>query len=442
MELAARACAPIDLADVGVRLIAPQERLRWDGLMQAHHYLGGGRLVGKSLRYVAEANGEWLALIGWAGAALKCAARDRWIGWSKALQWQRVRFIANNSRFLILPGVRVANLASRILSANVKRLAADWQRIHGHGLLLAETFIDPTRFAGTCYRAANWIDLGETRGFAKSNASYVAHGQRKRILVYPLCREARAMLSSPLSTPALPSTALNPLRLSQAEANALLERLARLPDPRFRRGRRHSQRSVLAVAVCAVVSGARGASAIGEWASRASQALLTRLRCRIDRASGRAIPPSVSTIQRVLRGLDVGTLEQLLGDWLQTRLPAQPLPAVAVDGKTLRGARHDGQAVHLLAALAHPSGAVLAQCKVAETSNEISAVKPLLDALPLAGRVVTADALHTQTETARYLIEDKNAHYLFSVKDNQPSLKQDIEALRLNAVPPSALHHR
>lgn len=441
MELVGTTRKPIELADIRVRLIAPQERLRWDALMQAHHYLGGGRLVGKSLRYVAEAQGEWLALMGWAGAALKCAPRDRWIGWSKALQWQRVRFIVNNSRFLILPGVRVANLASRILSANLKRLCADWQRIHGHAPLLAETFIDPSRFAGTCYRAANWIDLGETRGFAKSNASYVAHGQSKRILVYPLCPKARAMLSTPLSDPPLPTTAVNTLRLSQADAHSLLERLARLPDPRFRRGRRHSQRSVLAVAVCAVVSGARGASAIAEWASRASPALLARLRCRIDPASRRVIAPSVSTIQRVLRRLDVAALEGVLGDWLQTRLPPAHLPAVAVDGKTLRGARQDAHSVHLMAALAHPSGAVLAQCKVAENSNEISAVKPLLDSLPLQGHVLTADALHTQSETARYLVEDKSAHYLFSVKDNQPTLKQDIASLNLNAVPPSVQHN-
>lgn len=399
-------------------------------------------MVGKSLRYVAEYKGEWLALIGWAAAALKCAPRDDWIGWTKALQWQRVMFIANNSRFLILPGVRVANLASRILSANLKRLSADWRAIHGHPLLLAETFIDPARFAGTCYRAANWIELGQTRGFAKSNATYVAHGQSKRILVYPLCRKVRAMLCAPFPDPPLPTPQVKPLQLSDADAETLLERLASLPDPRFRRGRRHSQRSVLAVAVCAVVSGARGASAIAEWASRASQSLLGRLRCRIDPDTRHLIAPSVSTIQRVLRRLDVAALEGTLGDWLQTRLPPEVMPAVALDGKTLRGARSDGRAVHLMAALDHQTGVVLAQCPMDAKSNEITAVKPLLDPLKLDGQVVTADAMHTQSETARYLVEDKNAHYLFTVKDNQPTLKQDIASVNLDAVPPSAHHNR
>jgi len=441
MELAGSGRTAIDLSGVRVRLMAPDERSRWDALMQAHHYLGRGRMVGRSLRYVAEFQGEWLALIGWAAAALKCAPRDAWIGWAKALQWQRVMLIANNSRFLILPGIRVANLASRVLSANCARLSADWYAIHGHPLLLAETFIDPARFAGTCYRAANWIDLGQTRGFAKSNATYVEHGQSKRILVYPLCRKARAMLCAPLSAPPLSTPPAKPLRLSEGDADSLLERLARLPDTRFRRGRRHSQRAVLAVAVCAVVSGARGATAIAEWAGRASQSLLGRLRCRIDPATRRFIAPSVSTIQRLLRRVEVAELERVLGDWLQPR-PLGAVPAVALDGKTLRGARSDGRAVHLMAAFAHQTGVVLAQCPVDAKSNEITAVKPLLDPLPLDGQVVTADAMHTQSETARYLVEDKNAHYLFPVKDNQPTLKQDIEALRLNAVPPSAQHGR
>lgn len=432
---------PIDLSRVRVRLIEPEERSRWDRLIEAHHYLGRSRLVGRSLRYVAECGDEWLALIGWAAAALKCAPRDTWIGWSKALQWQRVHFIANNSRFLILPGVQVPNLASRVLSVNLARLSADWQTIHGYPLLLAETFIDPARFAGTCYRAANWIDLGETRGFAKSNTTYVAHGQAKRILVYPLSRKARAMLTAPLSDPPLPTSKVKTLRLSEADAESLLERLAKIRDPRFLRGRRHNLRSVLAVCVCAVVSGARGATAIAEWAHRASQSLLARLRCRIDPATRRLIPPSVSTIQRVLRQLDVGDLERVLGDWLQTRLPPAVMPAVALDGKTLKGARSDGRTLHLMAAFAHQTGVVLAQRAVDQKSNEITAVKPLLDPLPLEGQVVTADAMHTQTETARYLVEEKRAHYLFTAKDNQPRLKRDIEDLHLDAVPPSSLHH-
>jgi hypothetical protein len=408
--------------------------------MRAHHYLGLTAMVGRSLRYVAEAQGQWLALIGWASAALKCAPRDAWIGWVPAIQWQRIGFIANNSRFLILPGLRVPNLASRILGANLARLSADWQAIHGHPLLLAETFVDPERFAGTCYRAANWIEAGATRGFAKSNTTYTAHGQSKRILLYPLCHQARTILSCPLPHPQLPRTEVKPMSLSDTEADSLLARLALLPDTRSRQGRRHSQRSVLAVAVCAVISGARGPHAIAEWAKRASQPLLRRLRCRRSTVTQRHLPPSEPTIRRVLTALDVVQLERVLGGWLQAE--AGPTPAIALDGKTLKATRHSAHTTQLVAAFCHQSGTVLGQVAVADKGSELDAVKPLLDPLVIEGSLVTADALHTQKETARFLVEDKKAHYLFTVKDNQPTLKTDIERLHLNAVPPSAHHDR
>jgi len=122
---------PVNLKRVRVRLINTDERERWDALMRAHHYLGLVALVERSLRYVAEIDGHWPALLGWASPALKVASRDDWIGWSPTLQWQRLALIANNSRFLILPGERVKNLASRILGLNLASLSRDWQLVHG-----------------------------------------------------------------------------------------------------------------------------------------------------------------------------------------------------------------------------------------------------------------------------------------------------------------------
>ena len=308
----------INLSAVAVRLIEPAERERWDELMRAHHYLGLKALVGRSLRYVAHCEGQWLALLGWASAAKKCAARDAWIGWSAPLQWQRIGLLANNARFVLLPGPRVPNLASRILAANLARLSADWLSVHGQPLLLAETFVDPTRFAGTCYRAANWIDVGATRGFAKNNATYIEHGQPKRILVYPLVRQARTILCSPLPHARLPRLSAKSLELSAAQAQTLLERLGNLPETRSQQGRRHRLASVLAVAVCAFVSGARNSAAMGQWAERASQPLLRSLRCRWDARRTRFIPPSAPTLRRVLAKLPVQQLQPILGDWLQT----------------------------------------------------------------------------------------------------------------------------
>jgi hypothetical protein len=307
----------INLSAVAVRPIEPAERARWDELMRAHHYLGLKALVGRNLRYVAHCEGQWLALLGWASAAKKCAARDAWIGWSAPLQWQRIGLLANNARFLLLPGPRVPNLASKILAANLARLSADWRSVHGQPVLLAETFVDPTRFAGTCYRAANWIDVGATRGFAKTNATYIEHAQPKRILVYPLVRQARAILSCPLPHAQLPRLPSKSLELSEVQAQGLLERLGTVPELRSQQGRRHRLSSVLALGVCAFISGARSSAAMRQWAERAPQPLLRRLRCRWDPREARFVAPSEPTLRRVLGKLPVEQLHPILGEWLQ-----------------------------------------------------------------------------------------------------------------------------
>ena len=425
--------ADVDLSRVQVRLIRTEERARWDELMREHHYLGLVALVGRSLRYVAELDGRWLALLGWAGAALKCARRDAWIGWSPTLQWQRLGLIANNARFLILPEVRVKNLASRVLGLNLARLSADWQRVHGHALLLGETFIDPSRFAGTCYRAANWIELGSTRGFAKCNDAYVEHGVAKRVWVYALHPQAARVLASTLPQAALPRLEVKMMTLSDTDAADLFARLDAIADARGRRGRRHHQRSLLACIICAVISGAQGSTAIAEWIKRLSVPMLRRLRCRRG-ADGLYERPSEPTLRRMLTAVNIEQLERQLGDWLHTHVSADE--PIALDGKTLRGSRDGGRARQLVAALGHHSSVVVNQVEIADKGSEIHAVRPLLDPLPMAGRVVTADALHTHDETARYLVQDKQAHYLFTVKDNQPTLKADIAALRMEEFPP------
>jgi hypothetical protein len=143
-----------------VRPIRPHEEPLWNELMARHHYLGFQSIVGESMKYVAELDGEWAGLIGWGTAAFKSRHRDQWIGWGSALQYKRLKFIANDTRFLILPGKCIKNLASRILSLNLKRLSSDWEAVYGHPIILSETFVDTGRFQGTCYRASGWHALG------------------------------------------------------------------------------------------------------------------------------------------------------------------------------------------------------------------------------------------------------------------------------------------
>jgi hypothetical protein len=422
-----------------VRPVRQEEQRTWRELMQEHHYLGYEHPIGESLCYVASREERWVALLGWGSAALKCGVRDRWIGWERALQWRRLRYLANNLRFLILPAGREPNLASRILALNLKRLSADWEFYHGHPLLLAETFVDIARFRGTCYRAAGWQCLGQTRGFAKRNRQYWHHGQPKGVWVRPLRADAVARLRAPFppsSTSTQESLMLDVNALPLEGEGGLIDLLQTIVDPRKPRGVRHSVVTIVGIAVCAALSGARSFCAIAEWAQGLTREALERL------GSKRRTPPSEPTIRRVLQGLDANRLDAQIGPWV-ARQRLRPGVAVAVDGKSLRRGHAAGQAApHLLSALLHQEAVVVAQMEVEEKTNEIPKLPQLLAPLPLAGTVVTADALHTQKETARYLVEEKKADYLFVAKDNQPTLRQDIADLQLEAFPPSAHHDR
>jgi len=407
--------------------------------MREHHYLSFQGWVGESLRYVAEWEGDWVALVGWCAAALKCGARDRWIGWPEVLRHRRLALIANNARFLILPGPRVANLASRVLGLTLKRLSCDWQQVHGHPLWLAESFVDPQRFSGTCYRAAGWMKVGQTRGYGRRADGYRAHGEPKTVWVRPLVAEAAERLRNPLLVAPLAGGKPMDFKPSQHQAAELLRTLMRLPDRRKRRGIRHDQTAILALAICAVLSGARSFLAMAQWAQRCEQNHLRCLGFRRNARSGRYQPPSEPTIRRVLSGIDAQQVDEALTGWVRSLGPSCP-GAIALDGKTLRGARGPaGQAVHLLSAVLHGQGLVVAQREVSGKSNEIPEAPALLAPLDLEGSVVTADALHTQKALARFVVEGKKADYVLTVKDNQPSLKQEIaEWFASESFPPGA----
>ncbi len=332
------------------------------------------------------------------------------------------------------PGIE-PNLASRLLALNLKRLSGDWELYHGHPLLLAETFVDSARFRGTCYRAAGWQVLGQTRGFAKRNRRYWHHGQPKLVLVRPLVADAISRLLAPFLPP-LPSQRketswmMDVNRLPLEGEDGLMDLLKTLVDPRKPRGVRHPVVTIVAIAVCAALSGARSFCAIAEWAQGLSRDALRQL------GSKRRTPPSEPTIRRVLQRLNADRLDAEIGEWLALHHLLSER-AVAVDGKTLRGAHDTGRpAPHLLSAILHQEAVVVGQIAVDEKTNEIPKLPELLDPLPLEGAVVTADALHTQQETARYLVENKHADYVFIVKDNQATLRKDIADLNGKAFPP------
>ncbi len=177
-----------------LRLVTSEESYLWDYLVHHYHYLGRPRLVGEHVRYLAFVQGQVIACLGWASAAFKVQPRDRFIGWDLPTRRKNLCFVANNVRFLILPWVRIPHLASKLLALSVRGLSRDWQRLYAHPLYLAETFVDPSRFQGTCYQASNWIYVGQTQGSGKRGNRYYDHGQPKAIYLYPLHRNFRRKL--------------------------------------------------------------------------------------------------------------------------------------------------------------------------------------------------------------------------------------------------------
>ncbi|MFF0142395.1 ISAs1 family transposase [Streptomyces sp. NPDC005227] len=227
------------------------------------------------------------------------------------------------------------------------------------------------------------------------------------------------------------------------ELPGLLDQLSRLADPRRRRGRRHPLPYVLAVAACAVLAGAKSLAAIAEWAADGSDLLLFCCGASLRDPDRPFRAPSEATVRRVLQRIDGDAFDTVIGDWLTSRAadqdsrqPHRPVrAAVAVDGKSLRGAvRADGRRVHLISAL-RDDGLVLAQREVDAKSNEITAFRPLLERLNLSGAVVTFDALLTQTDHAKFLVEEKKAHYIAVLKANHPGLQTLVKDLPWKEIP-------
>ncbi|MEK7756128.1 MAG: DUF4338 domain-containing protein [Planctomycetota bacterium] len=183
------------LLDLRLELVSTRAQSHlWNEYIDRYHYLGHQPLPGAQLRYIARANDRILALLGFGAAAWKTAPRDRFIGWTIEQRKRRLHLIVNNARFLILPWVHCRNLASRLLSMTARRLADDWQQRYAYRPVMVETFVETPRFRGTCYKAANWMYLGNTQGRGKLDVEHKAQLPIKTIWVYPLVKDFRRQL--------------------------------------------------------------------------------------------------------------------------------------------------------------------------------------------------------------------------------------------------------
>ena len=318
--------------------------------MATHHYLGALPKIGETLWHVAIWQDKWVALMIFSAAAWKCAARDQWIGWDFRHQYDRLKLVVNNSRFLILPGYHVPNLGTRILSLSQKRLLNDWLKKFGHPVLLLETFVNPTLFQGTVYKAANWNYVGDTKGYRRTSKGYSDKQlSPKMVFVKQLQRNARIILSRAILDQ--PYIIGEPRIMIRAELmKTLPDFFENIPDPRRAQGLRHRLSTVLAIVAAATLCGMRGYQAFSDWANSLGQKARERFCCYYK--DGKFIVPSEYVIRNVLIRVNPEHLDQALQLWNTTY--AKDDESLAIDGKTMCNAiDEEGYQTHIMSAVGH-----------------------------------------------------------------------------------------
>jgi hypothetical protein len=417
---------------VQVRPIRSAERARCMRLLKRHHYLGPIQPVGEQMLYVAVGpNGGWRAVLVFCAAAKHLRHRDRYIGWSNEQRRRRLGLVANNARYLILPGYAVPNLATRVLRLALDRLSADWQARYGHPLAMVETFVDPSRFQGTVYLAGGWVELGPTSGWRRAGRDYyVRHNRPKRLFVRELCRNARRGLQAEhlKAAWAMVEAKVAPSCTYKArEIRSLVEHLKTVADFRSRIESYPLWSLLAIVALAYLCGGPRGQKDLAKFAHRLSQGQRHALGIRRQRRTGRYPAPSQPTLSRLLSQVNGEQIEAaILAFQQQVRGPVPKDGVVAMDGKAAKRSR--GQQV--LTAVAVPSQYYMGSAPVpVDKTNEIPVARVLIRRLDLAGRLVGLDALHTQTETACDLLQEAGADYMLTVKDNQKGIRRTLRTM-------------
>ena len=424
------------LDQVQVRLIRSEERERFDRLMLEGHYLHNVQIVGEQLRYVAEYQGQWVALMIWSAGAYKLKLREQWIGWSDRQKKRRLPLVVNNSRFFIPEPYHIPNLASKVMKRTLQRLNEDWQQAYGHGVLIAETFVDRSRFQGTAYKASGWTLLGKTKGFERSRQDfYQAHDRPKELWVRQLQEGARTILRGrnlPAAFQACEQDHPPDCPESPEQLGRMRSFFSGLPEWRTRRCP-HKVASLAAVTICAMLCkvclGQRDLAAFARNLTREQMKALGFPRDWSKRLHT-YITPSETTFARFLRHLDHQALQRELLRWLDHLLGKRDPTGdqVSVDGKELL----NRQGAAVVSAYSVQTGRWLGSERVAEESNEIPAAQKLLQRVDLDGSLVTADAMHTQTETARIVVQERGGDYLFTVKGNQKGVADNARQLYKN----------
>jgi hypothetical protein len=459
------------LEEVTVRLIEDSERGRYDEELATKHYLKNANAVGRVLRYIAEYRGQWVALVLFSSPAFHIKLRDQWLHWSPRQVKERRHLIAQNARFLVLaaPG-KWPNLPSRVLKRVCERLARDWQEHFGYPVQVVETFVDPLRFRGTCYKAAGWEQLGPTQGYERDWQDFYTDTKHPKQLWVRALGEGALEQVRAAELPAALADSQGPLPpacpVPTARLDSLWERFRKqMTDPRKARGVRHKLASFLTLIALAVAAGCKGPHAVAEFAHSLNHPQRGRLRCRPRRGRPREYDvPSERTFRRLLKKVDCEQLKEGLTSWMQSEDPAA-LQVVHADGKVLKNAQPaPPRSLAQQAAAAEPSEIppelqkpkadkalmlvnfqtsdqrLVDQVAVPRDTNEEAALAAHLPKMDLAGVCLTADAAHTTKANCRQLTQRNGADFFLFLKANQPLALAKAEQLLPGALPPSGHH--
>jgi hypothetical protein len=406
------------------------------------------------LRYVAEYRGQWVAMLMFSSAAFHLKPRDRWLHWPAREVAGRRHLIAQNSRFLVLAAPRQwPNLASRVLKLTCDRLAEDWRQEYGHRVFIVETFVDPQRFRGTCYRAAGWERLGATQGHGRDWQDFYTDSKHpKELWVKELFEGALEQLRAPelpaeliKGKPPLP-----PCPVASEELDSLWECFRNeLTDPRKAKGKRHQLATILTIGALAVAAGCKNPHAIAQFAENLNHGQRRRLRCRPRAGQPRQFEvPGERTFRRILKVVEAQNLKGVLVHWMEPR-DSQALEVLHFDGKVVKNAdpapaREPVQPVEIdtptqdqkpkadkaltLVNFVTGKQRLVDQIAVPKNTNEEAAVAVHWPEMDLAGVCVTGDAAHTVKANARQLTQENGADWDEALRDVSPFLERRQDA--------------
>jgi hypothetical protein len=411
------------------------------GLLDRHHYLGSPHVRRRHLCQVACYEGKAVALIIWTTASAKLAGRESYVGWDSRTRQKRLGWLVQNNRFLLLPSKRPPNLASRVLGLAVKALPDAWERRVGKRPLLAETFVDPEGYKGTCYHAAGWTNCGRTAGYARvSGRDFYQDNERpKNLWLKALSSDALDRLRDPSrllpgEDPKARAPGAMPVKAKQAES--LSQALRTVKDPRSRRGREYPLGAMLATAVLALCCGAKSVSDIFRFCQDLSSSQRRNLGFRSKPVAPRVVPPpGEGCWRKVLSMVDPEELTKALNGWLQVQSKQGTLPELlSIDGKVI------GNNLATLVSLVDArDGSPVAQAAAPGNGQEHKLTDQLVKALPqraLEGKTVKGDALYSNKNLVREIVQERGGDVLVQLKANQKTTLEEVTRRLSHTAPP------